>query len=419
MKKHVLSLSTLALFTISTQAQVIIDTVSVGAGYINQKYYSLQNDEQGTQAKDNWDIGFEITGYAGTILANTQKANFAVYKTPYSIANYATIDTTGMSSWPLLYNSDQTWDIGAFNRGANPSSSNDLGWGVYDVNTHIITGDSCYVIKLSANSYKKIKFENLSGGIYTFEYANINGTSSQTATINKSTYIGKNFAYYDMTSNAPVDREPVSANWDLTFGRYTAFIPTAYPVVGVMSNKGVKVSQADNVASPVTYNTWSAHTLNSNITEIGHDWKYFNLSGNTWWLSQDTVYFVKDKPGNIWKMRFTNFGGSATGNVVFSKEKLSTVGIADVTGNIISKVTVYPNPSNGSNTTLLFSTENEIAKIAIAIMDINGKLISEDTITTNNGINQHILNAASLNSGVYFIQLNAASYKTIQKLIIQ
>ncbi|MBL7919952.1 MAG: T9SS type A sorting domain-containing protein [Bacteroidia bacterium] len=419
MKKLLLSIGLIALFTMGSRAQIIIDTVSVGAGYANQKYYSLQNDEQGTQGKDNWDIGFEITGYAGTILANTQKANFTVYKAPYSIANYAIIDTTGIISWPMLYNSDQTWDVGAFNRGANPFNSNDLGWGVYDVNTHIITGDSCYVIKLSAASYKKVKFENLSGGIYTFEYANINGTSSQTATINKSNYTGKNFAYYDMTANVAVDREPVSANWDLTFGRYTAFIPTAYPVVGVMSNKGVKVAQADNVTSPSTYNTWSTHNLNSNITEIGHDWKYFNLSNNAWWLAQDTVYFVKDKPGNIWKIRFTAFGGSTTGNVVFSKEKLSTVGITDVMGNIISKVTVYPNPSNGSNTTLLFSNESEIVKVLVSIIDLNGKLISEETITTSNGINLYNLNTQLLNSGVYFIQLNAGGNETTQKLIIQ
>jgi len=419
MKKRLLSISLLALFTITTQAQVIIDTVSVGAGYSNQKWYSLQNDEQGTQGKDNWDIGFEITGYAATILANTQKANFAVYKAPFSIANYATVDTTNMSSWPMLYNSDQTWDIGAFNRGANPSNANDLGWGLYDVNTHIITGDSCYVIKLSNTSYKKIKFINLTGGIYTFEYANINGTSSQTATINKSNYTGKNFAYYDMTLNTAVDREPVSSAWDLTFGRYTAFIPTAYPVVGVMSNKGVKVAQADNVASPATYNNWTAHTLNSNITEIGHDWKYFNLSGNVWWLSQDTAYFVKDKGNNVWKMRFTAFGGSTNGNVIFSKEKLSAVGIADIQGNVISKVTVYPNPSNGNNTTLLFSTENETANISVSIIDLNGKIISSETIATTNGLNEHALQTNGLTAGVYFIQLNAGSYKTTQKLIIQ
>lgn len=419
MKKHLLSISFLSLITITTHAQVITDTVSVGAGYSNQKWYSLQNNEQGTQGKDNWDIGFEITGFAGSILANTQKGNFAVYKAPYSIANYASIDTTGISSWPILHNSDATWDIGAFNRGANPSNSNDLGWGVYDVNTHIIAGDSCYVIKLSATSFKKIKFVNLTGGIYTFEYANINGTSSQTATINKSNYTGKNFAYYDMTANAALDREPASANWDLTFGRYTAFIPSPYPVVGVMSNKGVKVAQADNVASPLSYDAWYSHTLNTNITEIGHDWKYFNLSANAWWLSQDTVYFVKDKPGSIWKVRFTAFGGSTNGDVILSKEKLSTVGIADVEGTVISDVTVYPNPSNGNNTTLLFSTENQTAKVSVSIMDINGKLLSSEKITATEGLNQHKLNTSALNNGIYFIQINAGSYKTTQKLIIQ
>ncbi len=222
-----------------------------------------------------------------------------------------------------------------------------------------------------------------------------------------------------MISNAVINREPVSANWDLTFGRYTAFISTPYPVVGVMSNKGVKVAQADNVASPATYNNWAAHALNTNITEIGHDWKYFNLSSNAWWLSQDSVYFVKDKPNNVWKMRFTAFGGSANGNFIFSKEKMSAVGIADIAGNIISKVTVYPNPSNKNNTTLLFSTENGTSKVLVSIIDLNGKLISEQTIITRNGINQHALNTSMLNSGIYFIQINAGSYNTTQKLIIQ
>lgn len=419
MKKRVLSISLFALYTITTQAQVIIDTISVGAGYGNQKWYSLQNDEQATQSKDNWDIGFEITGFAGSILANTQKANFAVYKTPYSAANYSTLDTTGISTWPMLNNSDQTWDVGAFNRGANPSNSNDLGWGLYDVNTHIIIGDSCYVIKLSSTSFKKLKFVNLSGGIYNFEYANIDNSNSQAATINKSNYTGKNFAYYDMTANVAIDREPASSSWDLTFGRYTAFIPTPYPVVGVMTNKGVKVAQADNVASPATYNNWSAHTLNTNITEIGHDWKYFNLSGNAWWLSQDTIYFVKDKPNNIWKVRFTGFGGSTNGNFILSKEKLSTVGVADVEGNIISKFTIYPNPSSENNATLLFSTQNETAKVFVSIIDLNGKLLSSQNISTTEGLNKHTLNTSDLKSGIYFIQLNAGSYKTIQKLIIQ
>ena len=36
----------LALFTNNLQSQIVVDTVSVGTGYANHKFYSLQNDEQ-------------------------------------------------------------------------------------------------------------------------------------------------------------------------------------------------------------------------------------------------------------------------------------------------------------------------------------------------------------------------------------
>lgn len=423
MKKTLLSIGLLALSALNVNAQIIIDTVSVGAGYANQKWYSLQNDEQGTaQSKDNWDIAFEISGYSASIIGNTQKANFVIYKAPYSIAQYSTIDTSGIASWPVIHNSDTTWAVGAFNKGKNPSNSFDLGWGVYDVNTHIISGDSCYVIKLSATSYKKLKLIDLNGGIYSFEYANIDGSNSQAQSITKSNYTGKNFAYFDLTNNVAIDREPTSANWDLTFVKYISFVPpsgTPYGVTGVLSNKGVKVAQADNVVSPSTYNSFSSHAFKTAINEIGYDWKVFNGGTMTWDIKGDTVYFVNDKPGNIWKLRFTKFGGSSNGNFIFSKEKISSVGIADIEGKPLANVIVYPNPTNGSGTTLLFSTEVELAKVSVSITDIAGKIISDENVTVTNGLNQHQLNTIELTAGVYFIHLNAGSYSTIQKLIKQ
>ena len=417
MKKQLLSLGIMFFAAMHTNAQTIIDTVSVGAGYSNQKWYSLQNDEQGTQPKDNWDIAFEISGYSASILANVQKTNFAVYKAPYSVAQYATLDTAGISTWPLLYNSDTTWTVGAFNKGAISSNPNDLGWGVYNSSNHIITGDSCYVIKLSSTSYKKIKINDLNGGIYSFDYANIDGTSAQSQSITKSSYAGKNFAYFDLTNDVAVDREPVSANWDLTFVKYISFVPTPYGVTGVLSNKGVTVAQADNVIAPVTYNSWYAHTFNTANNTIGYDWKEINMTTFAWDIKLDTVYFVKAKTGDIWKLRFTKFSGSSTGNFIFSKEKLSTVGIQDLQENS-SQVTLYPNPSTGS-TTLLFATESEVLNVSVSIIDITGRVVSTESMTVNSGLNQYQLNTGSLNSGVYFIQLNAGTNTTTHKLIKQ
>lgn len=424
MRKTLLTTGLLAMAALGANAQIVIDTVSVGASYANHKFYSLKNDEQGTQSKDNWDIAFEINDITSSVLANTQKANFAVYRAPYSIANYGTIDTAGINTWPVLHNSDATWSVGAFNRGAISSNPMDLGWGIYDMNTHYVMGDSCFVVKLSATSYKKLKIVSLISGIYSFEYANINGSSSQTVTINKSSYTGKNFAYFDMTGNTALDREPVSANWDLMFGRYIAFVPSGpnsvspYPVAGVLANKGVKVMQVDNDPTPATTTAANLQLSNfsSNISTIGHDWKA--VVGMGWAITNDTLYFVADKKGDIWKMRFTGFGGSGNGNYIFSKEQMTITGINDADGNLVSRFTVYPNPSNAGVVNLLFSSELQ-SEVTISLSDLNGRVLSTEKTVVGGGLNSHRLSTEGLTSGVYFVNVNAGSSASIQKIVIQ
>jgi len=421
MNKTLVSLGVFALCSSALVAQ-ITGTVSVGAGYANHKWYSLENGEVGTQSKDNWDLAFEITGFSSAVLANTQKLNFAVYNAPFEIADYSILDTVGITTWPMQYNSDTSWAVGALNKGADLSNPFDLGWGVYDVNTHFVMGDSCFVVKISATSYKKLKIVSLANGAYTFEFADLNGSNSHIQTITKSVYSGKNFVYVDLTSNTIIDREPVSSSWDLMFGRYTGFVnapaPTPYPVVGIMQNKGVTVAQANNVTSPATFNTWAGETYNTNITTIGHDWKTIDITTSTWKIVNDTVYLVKDKSGSIWKVHPISFGGSANGNYVFSKEKLSasTVGINEA-GKAISQVAVYPNPSHGLNTILIFSNEKN-QTVSVSIVDINGKVISNSTLETTEGLTTHQLPIQNLEAGIYFVKLNTGSYLTTQKLII-
>jgi methionine-rich copper-binding protein CopC len=424
MKKQLLALGLIILSASSLKSQIIVDTVSVGAGYINHKFYSLENDEQGIQPKDNWDIAFEVNSISSSILANTQKPNFAVYKAPYSISNYGAVDTSGISTWPILYNSDSTWSIGAFNRGANPANSYDLGWGVYSDVTHFVTGDSCYVVKLSTTSYKKLKIVNLANGVYNLEYANINGSSSQTVTIAKSAYTGKNFAYLDMTSNTQLDREPVSSTWDLMFGRYTAFVQNGpamspYGVVGIMANKGVYVAQLNDMTNPSAFAVWPGAYLSPNITAIGHDWKTVNINTGQWAIAADTVYLVNDRLKNIWKVRCTGFGGSGNGNFIFSKEKISAVGIADEKGNAFGEMALYPNPASGNAVTLVLSSRVQSAEVSVSVMDVIGKVSSTEKINTTEGINQHQLNTEALSAGVYFVTVQAGSYVSTQKLIKQ
>lgn len=412
MKKLILIAFAAIAFS-NTKAQSVTDTVSLGSGYANQVWYSLQNDEQGTAPKNNWDLAFSTAGQGSNILINSVTGTkLWVYPNANS-SGWASVDTTGISAWTAIYNSDTSWGYGAFkqNLSADPY---DVGWGIYDPITHFVNGDSLYLIKLSDNSYRKLWIEQLASGTYTFRFANPDGTNEAYATLVKSTYAGKNFAYYSIQTNAVLDREPLAANWDLFFTQYTAFIPQPYNVTGVFSNMGVTVAEGRGVdVSTVSY---SSYTFTTPMNEIGYDWK--NFSGS-WTIEDSLVYFVNDKSGSIWKVIFTGFGGSADGNFIFTKEKLSASGINDVNGNSIGSLAIYPNPSNGNNINIIYHLEKFVSAANLSIYDLTGRKIYSEKLNGTQGFYQHKLSAQNLTAGMYLLTIEMQGNKIQQKLIVR
>ncbi|HRP60483.1 MAG TPA: hypothetical protein PK833_09415, partial [Vicingus sp.] len=104
-----------------------------------------------------------------------------------AVEDFSTIDTTGLSSWQKLYNSNQTWETGAFNQIADTSNSFDLGWGLYSMITHTVVGNKVFIIKLPGNIYRKIIIESLAGGDYNFRFASIDNAVDVSQSITKST----------------------------------------------------------------------------------------------------------------------------------------------------------------------------------------------------------------------------------------
>jgi len=394
-------------------AQVQTDTVSLGVGYANQKWYSLQNDEVQSAPKNNWDLAFDISGQGSAIHINTAMGmKLWVYPNGNSSA-WSTLDTAGLSTWAPLYNSDTSWAIGAFNKNKS-GNSYDLGWGIYNSINHFVDGDSLHVIKLANGSYKKLFMESLGNGTYTFKYADLSGANETTAQLAKSTYTGKNFGYYSIQNNTALDREPVSSSWDLLFSSYTAFIPQPYGVTGVLSNKGVKVAEAKPV--DVSTVSWSSYTFKTPINEIGYNWKAF---AGTWSIEDSLVYFVQDKGQNIWKLIFTGFGGSANGNFGFEKQKVSAVGISDLNNQPLATLAVYPNPSSNDNATVIYSFEKPVSTASLTIFDLSGKVILTENVSTGSGLNTFSLSNQNLSQGLYFISLNLDEQRITQKLIIK
>ena len=286
-------------------AQQVTDTVSLSAGYANQKWYSLQNDEQGTAPKNNWDIAFECAQYGTSILINSPTGTRLWVAANTDTSQWSTLDTTGMAAtWPAKYNSDTSWYFGAFSQ---PQTNQfDLGWGIYNPITHFVDGDSLYVLKLANSAYRKVWIKQLASGTFTFRYATLDNSFDTTVSLVKSDFAGDLFAYYSLQNNGEADREPNASTWDLSFQQYTAFLPTPYGVTGVLANNGVLVAQAN----PVDVNTaqWTDYAYTTPIKQIGNEWKTQKMPTLQNHIAERTQYFLKHVNGNIWKFIFTGFG---------------------------------------------------------------------------------------------------------------
>lgn len=413
--KKTLLIAALA-FSIGTKAQSVIDTVSIGAGYAKQTWYSLPNDEQGSAAKSNWDIAFETSGMGSSVFINSVTGTTLWGYPKSDTLGWTNTDTTGITTWTKRYNSDTSWALGAMGRYASATNPFDLDWGQYSMITHYVTGDSIYIIKLANNQYKKLWIVSLISGQYTFKYADLNGSNQQTATITKTNYNTKNLVYYSLQNNATLDREPASSTWDIVFTQYTTFIPTAYGVTGVLHNKGVRTAKVQHLQSPLTYSNYSSQNYLSAINTIGYDWKAYDFNTNSYLVNDSTAYFVKRANGDVWRLVFTGFGGSANGNYIFSKQLMSTTSINGIGADKIS-FAVYPNPSTGNE--IYFSFENGNAqKASISITDLQGRLVYGQSFTTTGGYNvasvQH-----NFEAGLYIVNLTVNNKTAQQKLIIK
>ena len=410
-------LTLLAAATCST-AIIAPTTVTTAPANAQQTFYSLQNGVVGSMALADWDLAFEITGFTASVLANTAKG-MQVYKAPYAIAQWGSLDTSGMNAgWSKAFNSETDWSAGAFNQGLTENEF-DLGWGVYNFVTHTVVGDSLFVIKLADGSWKKFRIDGLATSAYSFTWADVNGANEGTATLNKGNYSGKNFGYFSFATGNTLDPEPISADWDLVFTKYTSIIPmpapTAYSVAGVLQNKDIDCLQIDGVDPSLA--DWTSAPLDTTINIIGYDWKTFNMTTFMYEYAQDRTYFVKDQAGSIWKLVFTAYGGGATGDMTFNQELVSATAVHEASASSGGLIAVYPNPvSNGSATLVIDAT---VGVATMSIHDLSGKLVAQEKFTGLNGLVPRNVDVSALPAGMYTVRLQGEGLNGTSRFVIE
>jgi hypothetical protein len=426
MKRQILHFGLLLATSQCLTAQELQE-LNAGAGYAFQSYYSLPTGGETLVANDAWDLAFSVAAADAGIFINESSGSSMGQPLPY-IELYDAL-STDFDDQPepssledfQVFNAEKSWSKGALNEVADPSDPLDLGWGVRDANSQNVEGERVFVVKLRNGQYRKLQVQSLVDGVYTFRYANLDGSNETSKTIKKADHAGSTLAYFSFATGNTVNVEPTDG-YDLLYCRYiTPFpvpgtsevVPTG--VMGVLSGPGVQVAQANSVdPANVNFDDW-VDSLSADIDVVGYDWKAF--SGTSWLIYQNIAYFVQTTAGEIWKINFTDFGGSLTGKAIFEKEKVGEVNAVKDPNAPLIGFGVYPNPANaGAN--LVFTAQKAASQAALTLTDVQGRTVFQANLKVSQGLNGYVLPTQQLNDGVYFTVLKIDNQVFTTRLVI-
>jgi len=414
MIKQLLLISALAASTLTSSAQVVSDSVTMGSGYSNQVFYQLSTGNKTIANAADWDLQFFSSLFSASIRVNSG-FDVELYAAASSDTLNFTTATLDTSSLTILRDGYATWETDAFTSQATGHPN--YGWGAYQGLGNLL-GLKVYAIKLTSGVFKKIWIKEFkTSGTITFTVADLDGSNSFTKTISRSAYSAKRHFYYDVENDSIYDSEPGKTDWELVFRKYSDQAgPQYYNVTGALTNDGLAIAQVNNTSIADAQANWNTHTYDSTINIIGYDWKSFNMGTFSWDITDSLSFIMKDYTGDVYQLVFTGTSGSSTGKMYFTKELFSTVSLEE--NSPVMNVGVFPNPAN-SFLTVNFELTDASVSTQIRIIDMNGRLVK--TIANNfmnSGVNQITTDISDLTQGVYFLQIIAGN-KSITKRVVK
>lgn len=414
-----------SLLAVKTEAQEFQE-ISCGANYKFQSYVKIEEGTQKQVKNDAWDIAFTAFGTSDAGIFINESADGSTGENLPQTELYdaktndfdAAIDVNAIKN-NIYYNTEATWNYGAFNESRILSDPFDFGWGKYSPQGHTVTGDKVYVLRLRNGKYKKIKILSFVGTTYKFKYADLDGGNEVTKILDKQTdNYGQKLIFYSFTSESTVDILP-QGGFDLMYGRYIAWakdpngsVEQFYNVTGVLTGPGIKTAIAKGVNPNTVSEEDYADKYSVRMDIIGFDWK--NLVGTSWSIADDRAYFLKMPDNVIWKLVFIDFEGSATGNAVFQKTKLGTSATTEIQG---IEAGFFPNPVSNLLYITLDAEQRAAQNMKASVIDMYGKIVLEQSLDVQEGLNAFEFNTSEFKAGSYIVRLNNGKQALTQKFI--
>jgi hypothetical protein len=401
--------------------------VATGAGYQNQAFYRLSDNNVAQLPNESWDLAFSMTGQfnvgiavneSTTSITGAPAAELVIYQTSLRDFSVA-VDSTHLAG--RILNDESSWaEGGALSLVANPADPFDFGWGSYSPVTHTLSGTRVFAAKLRDGSFKKFIVSSFAGNTFTLKYANFDGSDEKTVAINRGDYPENVLVFFSFSTGevlAPI------GTWDLMFGRYLTKLDDGegnildYPVTGVLSNGMIEAVKLQGV-NPATVNyTEYLDSFSTRLDVIGHDWKAFSFTQG-WVIPQDLVFFAKTPSNEVYKLVFVDFEGSSTGVSTIEKTALGILSSSRNLQSSFKEASVFPNPVVDQST-VVFTAERSYAQLPLVIRDLSGRILWQAAVRADEGLNAIAIPALPLAPGMYFLSVGLPQDQFTLKFIKQ
>jgi hypothetical protein len=118
---------------------------------------------------------------------------------------------------------------------------------------------------------------------------------------------------------------------------------------------------------------------------------------------------------NIYRLTFTQFDGTSTGNIEFNTAILSATGVTDL--NSGSTLNIYPNPAiNNQDIFCIYDIKSE--KSLLYIYDLTGKIVYSSRLASS-GLKTHKIPSRTLTSGTYIAVVEFNGISLTKPLIVK
>ncbi|WP_420387963.1 HmuY family protein [Roseivirga sp.] len=314
-------------------ASAVISPAVGGESQPNQVFIDLSKESQVAVARNSYDLAF-YSGSSFRVLLNNSTSALATDLDFNDMTTVSAEDTVGWGAkldidaiFASLFGPPPAWLPEAATWMDDPSG---------DLNSTAIAAVSAtdsenpvYIINRgknpdgSARGWKKIRITQ-NNGAYVLQHADINSSTFEELTINKSSDHDFVFVSFEQ---GEVNVAPANTEWDLVFSIFTNLLPidasTRIPYAYkdyILTNEGRVEVATVAITSDVTYENFVAANLatvefDESRAAIGSDWRVVAQPGSDQetGVKTDIFYVIKDAGDNYYKLRFTRMTDPVSG----------------------------------------------------------------------------------------------------------